>query len=191
VNLYQYPYDEVTLSPDRVTFTSLNWDEPQTVTVTAVDDPYADGDWPYTISARGESADPDYDGLAEEDYLVGMESDDDRAAVTVDPTSGLVTTEAGGIAEFSMVLTSLPTASVSIGITSSDPGEGTVNPASVTFYPADWDTPRVVRVTGVGDGGIDGDQTYTIVTAPVTSADRHYDGYDPDNVSVTNLDADD
>ena len=50
------------------------------------------------------------------------------AGITVSPTSGLVTTEAGGTATFTVVLTSQPTADVTIGLTSSDTTEGTVSP---------------------------------------------------------------
>jgi hypothetical protein len=40
---------EGTVSPDRVTFTPADWDVPQTVTVTGVDDEDLDGSVPYTI----------------------------------------------------------------------------------------------------------------------------------------------
>ena len=42
-------------------------------------------------------------------------TDNDTASVTVTPTSGLVATEAGGTATFTMVLTAQPTANVTIG----------------------------------------------------------------------------
>src|SRR4029453_7148122 len=42
------------------------------------------------------------------------------AGVTVTPTTGLVTTEAGGTATFTVVLTSAPTSEVMIGLSSSD-----------------------------------------------------------------------
>ena len=45
-------------------------------------------------------------------------TDNDTAGVTVSPTSGLVTTEAGGTATFTVVLNSQPTANVTIPISS-------------------------------------------------------------------------
>ena len=48
--------------------------------------------------------------------------------ITVSPTSGLVTTEAGGTATFTVKLNTAPTADVTIGLTSSDLTEGTVSP---------------------------------------------------------------
>ena len=54
-------------------------------------------------------------------------SDDDAAGITVNPTSGLITTEAGGTAQFSVVLDTQPTADVTIAISSSDTSEGTAD----------------------------------------------------------------
>ena len=57
-------------------------------------------------------------------------TDNDVAGITVAPVAGLVTTEAGGTAAFTVVLTSEPTADVIIALSSSDTTEGTVAPAS-------------------------------------------------------------
>jgi hypothetical protein len=42
----------------------------------------------------------------------------------------------------------------------------------------------------VDDDVVDGDITYTIITAPANSDDPNYDGEDAVDVSVTNLDDD-
>ena len=86
-------------------------------------------------------------------------ADDDTAGITVSPTSGLTTTETGGSGTFTVVLTTEPTADVTIGLTSDDVTEGTVAPASLTFTAANWNTPQTVTVTGVDDVVDDGDQT--------------------------------
>ena len=55
---------EGTVSPPSVTFTPLNWNVPQTVTVTGVDDPDPDGDVAYTIvTAAAVSSDANYNGF--------------------------------------------------------------------------------------------------------------------------------
>jgi len=115
-------------------------------------------------------------------------TDLDTAGITVSAISGN-TTEAGGTATFTVVLTSEPTADVTIGLSSDDIGEGAV-PASVTVAPGDWNSPQSVTVTGVDDDVIDGDQAYTIITAAATSTDPNYNGIDPADVSVTNNDDD-
>jgi hypothetical protein len=111
------------------------------------------------------------------------------AAVLVTPTTGLVTTEAGGTATFTVALSTLPSADVTVGLTSNKPGEATVSPASLTFTSADGTTPQTVTVTGVADAVADGNQPFTIVTAPASSLDPSYAGIDPPDVAGQNQDA--
>jgi hypothetical protein len=176
--------------PALLTFTNANWDAPQMVTVTGVDDPLDDGDQSYTIVlAPTASTDPLYVGIDPDDVAV-TNVDDESPGFEVSPTSGLVTTEAGGTDEFTVALISAPTADVTISVTSSDPGEGTPNVAMLTFTPTDWFLTQTVTVTGVNDDVADGNQPYQIVLGPATSADPAYNGFDPPNVGVTNTDND-
>ncbi|MCA9247911.1 MAG: hypothetical protein KDA42_12365, partial [Planctomycetales bacterium] len=110
--------------------------------------------------------------------------------IFVTPTTGLETTEAGGTDSFDIVLTSAPTADVTIGVTSLNLNEGTVSTSSVVFTSGNWNTPQTVTVTGVDDASPDGSVAYTIALAAATSTDSNYNGIDPDDVSVTNLDND-
>jgi len=107
--------------------------------------------------------------------------------VTVSPTSGLVTSEAGGTAKFSVVLASQPTAEVSIGLISSDPSEGTVAPASLTFTTANWNVAQTVTVTGVPDLLDDDNIAYSIITAQAASADTLYAAINPADVALSNI----
>jgi hypothetical protein len=107
--------------------------------------------------------------------------------IHVDIGSGLITTEAGGTAIFSVVLQSQPSDDVIIGLSSSDVSEGTVNPASLTFTHGDWNVPQFVTITGVDDSEADGNQDYTI-NFDVSSTDPGYDGMSLSPVSVTNTD---
>src|SRR5207248_2293982 len=117
---------EGTVSPASLTFTSANWNTPQTITVTGVNDFVADGNIGYTIvTAAAASTDGNYSGLNPADVAVSN-TDDDTAGVTVSPTSGLTTTEAGGTATFTIALNSQPTANVTIPLSSSNTAEGTV-----------------------------------------------------------------
>src|SRR5207249_1103292 len=106
------------------------------------------------------------------------------------PTSGLTTTEGGGTATFTVVLTSQPTANVTIGLSSSDLTEGTVARADVRRVGEKWNTAQTVTVTGVDDFVADGNVAYTIVTAAATSTDGSYNGMNPADVAVTNMDND-
>lgn len=190
INVASSDTTEGTVSAATLTFTSASWSVPQTVTVTGVDDSLADGDVAYTIMlAPAQSTDPAYSGRDPDDVSV-VNVDDDTPGILVTPTSGLTTTEGGGQASFTVVLTSQPTADVTIDLSSSDTTEGTVQPATLTFTAADWNQPQSGVVTGVNDNLTDGDIAYTIVTAPAVSTDATYSGLDAADISVTNLDDD-
>ncbi|MBK8170386.1 MAG: integrin [Sandaracinaceae bacterium] len=177
---------EGTVSAASLTFSTMNWSTPQTVTVTGVDDFVADGNIAYTtITGVTTSADPVYSGLAVSDVSV-TNNDNDVAGISVSPTSGLTTTEPGGTATFTIVLTSQPTANVRVSMMSSAPTEGTISLASVTFSTANWSAPQTVTITGVDDFVLDGNIAYTIITGAAVSADPVYSGLAVADVSVTN-----
>jgi hypothetical protein len=181
---------EGTVAPSGVIFTSANWNTPQTVTVTGVDDMVNDGDIGYTIvTGAASSGDANYNGINPAN-VSATNHDNDIAGITVAPTSGLVTTEAGGTDTFTVVLNSQPTASVTVPLSSSNLSEGGISAASLIFTTANWNTPQTVTVSGVDESINDGNTAFVIVTGAVTSADSKYDGVDPANVSVTNTDDD-
>ncbi|MBV6493899.1 MAG: hypothetical protein LDLANPLL_01923 [Turneriella sp.] len=173
-----------------LTFTAANWNITQVVTVTGVDELVADGNKAYTIViAPAVSADTSYNGFDAPDVAM-TSTDNDIAGFTLSATSGLVTTEAGGTASFNMRLNTLPSANVTIALTSSNISEGTVSPASLTFTTANWNSNQTVTVTGVADNRLDGNTGYSIVTAAATSSDIAYNGINPSDVLVTNTNID-
>ncbi|MBK8169460.1 MAG: VCBS repeat-containing protein [Sandaracinaceae bacterium] len=110
--------------------------------------------------------------------------------VTVDPTTGLSTTEAGGTDTFTVVLNAAPSASVTISLASSDSSEGTVSPASLVFTVSNWSTAQTVTLTGVDDSTADDDVAYTINTGATSSSDANYNGIVVADVAATNADND-
>lgn len=180
---------EGSVAPTSLIFTPLNWNIPQTVTITGVDDALSDGNISYSIVTSAiTSTDPFYNNFNPADVSVSN-TDNEVAGVTVFPLGGLITTEAGGTATFTLVLNTPPAASVTIGLSSSDTTEGTVSPP-VVFTTANWSMPQTVTVTGVNDFLIDGSIAYTIITANATSTDANYNNLVVADVSVTNTDND-
>ncbi len=178
---------EGTVSPASLTFTSANWNTVQTITVTGVDDE-TDGERSTTITHAVSGG--GYGSVGITGVSVTL-TDNDTAGVTVSETGGgTATTEGGGSDTISVVLDSQPREQVSITVTSSDTGEGTVFPASLTFTPSTWNQPTPVTVTGVDDEVDDGDQAYRIVLAAAASSDATYNGLDASDVAVTNIDDD-
>ena len=174
----------------ELVFTPDNWSTPQQVTVVGRDDLVDDGDVVYVITVGPLSSnDADYDGLEADPVLV-TNVDNDTAAIVVSPTTGLVTSETGDAAQFTVVLATQPAADVTIAVTTRDRSEGTVSPARLIFTADNWDVPQTVVVTGADDDQQDGDVVYTVEVGPVTGDDVVYASIDPDDVSLTNLDND-
>ncbi|HYW78001.1 MAG TPA: VCBS repeat-containing protein, partial [Thermoguttaceae bacterium] len=108
--------------------------------------------------------------------------------VTISPTTDLWTTEDHGTAQFTVVLDSMPEGTVTIGLSSDNTDEGTVDPSEVTFNAENWHLPQTVTVTGQDDTLLEGDVAYTIVTATATGTDPHYLGFDADDIAIVNRD---
>ena len=147
------PSDEIEL-----VFTPENWDIPQAVTVTGVNDDIEDGDQSYTI-AVGPAVSPgndDYDDRDAPDVTVTNK----EFSIIVSATELLRTTEAGVTDDFTVVLGREPMADVIIPIVSSNPLEGLfvttgtdsesmeVESLELVFTPENWDDPQTVTVIG-------------------------------------------
>jgi large repetitive protein len=179
---------EGTVNPSALTFTPDNWAAPQMVQVTGVDDALEDGAQVYKINTTfATSTDAYFAGLDPLDPEV-TNTDNDTAGVTVTPPGGLVTSESGAEATFTLQLNKAPTSEVTIPLSSDTPSEGTVAPAAVTFTPENWMAPQTVTVVGVDDPVKDGERPYLVATGPATSEDPKYNGLDAADVSVKNLD---
>jgi MYXO-CTERM domain-containing protein len=104
--------------------------------------------------------------------------------------SPATTSEDGSSATIEVQLCAAPTGDVLVNVASGNTNEGTVSPASLTFSPANWQTPQAVTVTPIGDGIVDGDTEYRVSFAvdDANSADD-YDGV-IDAVWITNTNVD-
>ena len=93
-----------------LTFTSANWDTPQTVTVTGVDDDPIDGDQTstLTISILDVVSDDDFDNVPDRTLSVTT-TDDDVAGFTIAETEGSTgVDESGNTDTFTVVLNAQP-----------------------------------------------------------------------------------
>jgi uncharacterized delta-60 repeat protein len=148
----------------------------------------------------------DLGGYADSDFRVNRLEGDTitvTPGITVNPVSGLVTTEDGGSDTFTVVLDTQPTGDVEIDVSvpPASTSEGLLKLAiddqaaasvTLTFGPSDWNDAQSVLIVGQNDDVADGDQTYTIdVSVDISNTgDTDYAELDPDDVSVTNLDND-
>jgi hypothetical protein len=182
---------EGTVDKDSITFTPDNWNEPQMITVTGVDDDIVDGNVVFSIILGViTSDDPAYGGLNPGDVTV-TNIDNDTASIVISDISGNTTTEAGGQVTFKVALSAQPTANVTVPVLSTDTTEGTVSPALLLFTPLNWSTSQTVTVTGVNDFLIDGDIEYSIIFGVLVSDDDAFNDVEPDDeITLTNTDDD-
>ncbi|MEL7034765.1 MAG: DUF4347 domain-containing protein [Cyanobacteria bacterium J06592_8] len=181
---------EGVLGIETLIFTPENWEIPQTVTITGVDDPIADGDINYTIfTGEAESLDPQYNGFNPEDLTV-INTDNETPGITVSPTTGLTTSEAGETASFDVVLNTQPLDNVLLNLSSDNPAEGVALIPSLIFTPDNWNLPQTVTVAGVDEFEVDGEIEYRIITEAAISNDPNYSDRNPEDVTLINLDND-
>ena len=150
--------DDVRLSEDRLTFTTSNWRNNQTVTVsTGQDDDMACE--VVTIEHSATSTDSDYN-VTGADVTVTV-NDDDEPGVTIRPTV-LNLDEDGPSEDYIVRLNAQPDADVTIGIQNTDDAV-TVSPSalSLTFNSTNWNKEQRVTVTPVQDNDIN-DESFTI-----------------------------
>lgn len=156
------------------------------ITITGVDDAFADGDVAYVVTVTATNM-----GIVIPD-VHATNNDNDAPGITISRTAGLVTTEAGGQDTVEVSLNTEPFGPITMSLTSSNPAEGTVSPASITFTAANWDTPQLVTLTGVDDAVLDFAVAYTILTGALVTTDPNdaaaYDGLKPPDLAAVNLD---
>ncbi|MDH5545070.1 MAG: hypothetical protein OEZ43_05720 [Gammaproteobacteria bacterium] len=172
---------EVTLSPTSLTFTAANWNVAQGLTVTAVDDGVAEGAHTDTITHVASSTDTNYSGLGVASVTANIGDNDTVGVSVVVSGSNTVATEGASGDNYTVVLTSQPSADVVINITST--GQVTVSPASLTFTSTNWNTAQTVTVDAVDDSAIEMVHSDTISHA-ISSADTAYAAASAASVAV-------
>lgn len=165
---------------------------------TRPEDPDGSGDrfeWPVEGLTAG-----DYQLRVEIEDPSGQDADDACCLVTVvEQASGVtvvapadpVTDEAGVAMPTTQVVLDvepLPGATVVIPVSTSDPTEGMASRSFLQFTDADWDVPQPIMSAGADDCVIDGDVAHRLVLGAITSDDPRFDGLDPADVDLTNLD---
>lgn len=175
-----------------LTFTPANWNIAQTVTVTAVNDPVAEGGHTSTITHTAASADGNYNGLAIANVVANV-LDNDAGAVIITPSGGgSAVTEGGAADTYSLALASLPAANVAITVdpdAQTDLGAGAGNAIALTFTPANWNIAQTITIAAVDDTVAEGPHT-SILTHTAASADAAYDGIAISNLTASVIDND-
>ena len=159
----------------------------QTVTVSAAQDADAVNDAASITHAVDASSSADeYDAVSVAGVAVTV-ADDDTAGVSVSVTE-LALAE-GGQAAYTVVLDAQPASDVVITV-SSDNSDVTVDRATLTFSPSNWDTAQTVTVAAAQDDDAVNDAASITHAVDASRSANEFDAVTIDKVSVTVTDDD-
>jgi Ca2+-binding RTX toxin-like protein len=176
---------EGTVSTNNLTFTPANWNTPQPVTVTGVEDSIADGDINYQIvTGAVVSTDANYNNRDVADVSLSNQ-DNDTAGVSITPTQ-TTATEGGANGSYRIQLTSQPRSPVTITLTT---GNQIGDLAPITFTANNWNVAQTVTVQAVDDTIVEGAHSDNI-THTVSSTDTKYSAMVVPGVTVAIADND-
>ena len=157
-----------------LTFTKNNWNTPQTVRVTGLDD-FIDDDTVifYVDVGPSSSSDNDFDDYTRQ-VLVSALDNDDAGIIRGNASSGVLSENSGAVT-YQISLASQPVQSVTIPVVSQD-ASLSVSPASLSLDATNWNTGATLTVTGQDDAIAQGERDITLVWGPAESDDAKYDG---------------
>ena len=145
----------VSLGKSSLTFTALNWNTSQTVTITPVRDDDADDEF---VTVTHILSGGDYEGLRGADVGVRVNDSNSRDVIVSEPTLAL---SEGSNITYTVELASQPTATTTVSITITGDAQLTIDPTELTFTTSDWNTPQTITVTATQDEG-SSDNTATL-----------------------------
>ena len=163
------PNDAVTL-----TFTTSNWDTPQTVTITAVDDDESEPTEIRYITVTGDSTDSLFQ-VALQTYVT-IYDNDSASIITGESDGSTYVVEGGATDSYTVALGFLPTSDVTIAIydVAGEPNQVTLDggeSTTLTFTTSNWDTAQTVTVEAIDDGLPETDPHNTALTHSVSQPD--------------------
>ncbi|MEZ2227324.1 MAG: S8 family serine peptidase [Microcoleus sp.] len=169
-----------------ITFDSTNWNVEKTVTVSAIDDNVAQGTHSGTIAHTATSTDGNYNAKAIPNVTASITDNDSPGVSIVQSGGGTDIAEAGATDTYSVVLTSVPAANVTINF---ETGNQIDTIAPLTFTPTNWNVAQNVTVKAIDDSIAQGTRSGTIAHKSV-SPDTKYNNLTISPVTATIADND-
>ncbi|HVF35034.1 MAG TPA: zinc-dependent metalloprotease family protein [Candidatus Saccharimonadia bacterium] len=145
------PNAQLGAAPAPVTFDATDWNTLKTVTVSAVDDAVAEG--AHTGAITHAASGGGYDAVPITGVTASI-GDNDTTGVTITQSDGGTAVAEGAATDtYTIVLTSQPTAGVTVSVS---PEAQLSTSGNVSFTTADWNSPKTVTVTAVDDAVAEG-----------------------------------
>ena len=173
---------DINSDADRLTFASSDWNQAQTVSVTADQDDDARDD-AATLSHSVASTDGDYNGITVSEVAVAV-TDDETTGLSILPEE--LTIAEGASDSYQVVLTSQPSHEVTVTITHSGDRDIGIDDQELTFTGSDWETAQTVAVAAAQDDDARDDSA--TLSHSVASTDTDYNGIGVSEVEVTATD---
>lgn len=130
-----------TVTPATLTFTTSDYNIPQTVTISAPDDDdVADNTATVMLAATG---------LSTRSVALGIDDDDIQDIIAAPATT--LTVAEGGTSQLALSLAFRPSGDETVTVTSLDQMAAIATPPSVTFTAANYATPQTITISGVQD----------------------------------------
>ena len=146
---------EGTLNVGSLKFDAANWDQPQELVVTGMDDATQDGNVAYQVTFAVTSEDAHFNEL-EVTPIDLVNADNDQAGLAVSASSLTINEAATGVIKVN--LNTKPSKTVTVSAVSATPTAATVSPATLTFTEDNYNKQQTFTVTGVHDNKIAGDK---------------------------------
>lgn len=194
------------INVSSLNFDPSNWNTPQWVTVSSMDDGSTSIKDYKIIAGSFSSSDPKFNALGNQNIFMRNVS----PGFTITPPTSQ-TGEWGLTSFYRLKLNSPPTDTVRFRYysevqTEGLPASGSNLSSSHPLYPvglpagtivrsftrttSNWNSNSAYNIKGVDDTILDGDQSYRIIFLPTISNDPNYDGLTPDPITFSNIDND-
>ena len=171
-------------SPTSLTFTSGNWNVPQSVILTPNDDAVVEG--PHSCSPASISATSGgYAGITATPPVIAI-ADNDIGSMSLTVTDASATEGTGDTGSFTLRLNAAPVSTVSVAVGSSP--ECVFSPSTLSFSPGNFSTAQAVTVTPHDDALAEGPHSCT--AADISASGGAYDGVTVTPPTTTILDND-
>ncbi len=167
----------VTVSPATLTFSTINWNAAQTVTVTGAADANATNERGVQLTHTVSGGDANYAALTPPAVTVNVAD----SAVSVTVSTATLAVNEGETNEYTLRLNTSPTHAVTISVSSNNPAVTAT--ASLTFTRNNWNQAQTVTVMGAEDNNRTSESGVQLSHA-LSSSDTRYAGVNPPAVTV-------
>ncbi|MBE9561680.1 MAG: hypothetical protein IMF12_02280, partial [Proteobacteria bacterium] len=175
--------DGLNLEPASLTFTSDNWDTPQTIQITDIDNNLVDGLREHIISHTISSDDSNFTNLQIADVTVQV-TDDDSAGINLSTDN--MTINEGAENSYNIVLTTQPTNDVTIALSSDE--NTSITPTTLVFSSNNWNVEQTVTITAINDNLVEAETYISSITHKISSDDVNYNNLLIADVTVNIID---